>query len=82
MALLQRYKEVSAEAGVTSNNISVIDRAEPPLLPISPNPKVNITFRFSPACLALATVAALETFHDGSAIRTKSSSASAFRCSA
>jgi capsular exopolysaccharide synthesis family protein len=36
--LLQRFKQVSAEAGVTSNNISVVDRAYPPEHPISPNP--------------------------------------------
>ncbi|HEY7005500.1 MAG TPA: polysaccharide biosynthesis tyrosine autokinase [Sphingomicrobium sp.] len=64
--LLQRYKEVSAEAGVTSNNISVIDRAEAPLLPVSPNPKVNILLSLiAGLVIALATVAALETFHDG-----------------
>lgn len=64
--LLQRYKEVSAEAGVTSNNISVIDRAEPPLLPVSPNPKVNILLSLvAGLVIALAAVAALETFHDG-----------------
>lgn len=64
--LLQRYKEVSAEAGVTSNNISVIDRAEPPLLPISPNPKINIILSLlAGLVLALGAVAALETFHDG-----------------
>ena len=64
--LLQRFKEVSAEAGVTSNNISVIDRAEPPLLPISPNPKVNIILSLlAGLVIALATVAALETFRDG-----------------
>ena len=37
-ALLQRFKEVGAEAGVTTNNISVIDRAETPSVPISPRP--------------------------------------------
>jgi capsular exopolysaccharide synthesis family protein len=64
--LLQRYKEVSAEAGVTSNNISVIDRAEPPLLPVSPNPKVNILLSLlAGLVVSLAAVAALETFHDG-----------------
>lgn len=64
--LLQRYKEVSAEAGVTSNNISVIDRAEAPLLPTSPNPKVNIILSLlAGIVLALAAVAALETFRDG-----------------
>ena len=65
-ALLQRYKEVSAEAGVTSNNISVIDRADPPLLPVSPNPKINIALSLlAGLVLAMAAVAALETFRDG-----------------
>jgi capsular exopolysaccharide synthesis family protein len=64
--LLQRYKEVSAEAGVTSNNISVIDRAEPPLLPVAPSPLVNISLSLlAGLILALGAVAALETFHDG-----------------
>jgi len=64
--LLQRYKEVSAEAGITSNNISVIDHAEPPLLPISPNPKLNIILSLLAGIIAaLAAVAAVETFHDG-----------------
>jgi uncharacterized protein involved in exopolysaccharide biosynthesis len=31
--LLQRFKEVSAEAGVTNNNISVVDVAKPPTIP-------------------------------------------------
>jgi capsular exopolysaccharide synthesis family protein len=64
--LLQRYKEVSAEAGITSNNISVIDHAEPPLLPVSPNPKLNIILSLLAGIVAaLAAVAAVETFHDG-----------------
>src|SRR4029079_751328 len=40
--LLQRYKEVSAEAGVTSNTIPFVDRAEARLLPISPKPVLNL----------------------------------------
>lgn len=36
--LLQRYKEVSAGAGAPAANISLVDRAEPPLEPASPNP--------------------------------------------
>jgi polysaccharide biosynthesis transport protein len=40
--LLQRYKEVSAEAGVTTNNISVIDIAMPPKAPSSPRPAMNM----------------------------------------
>ena len=41
-ALLQRYKEVSAQAGVTSNNISMLDSADLPVGPISPRPMVNL----------------------------------------
>ena len=41
-ALLQRFKEVSAEAGVTTNNISVIDVAVPPKTPASPRPALNM----------------------------------------
>jgi len=67
--LLQRYKEVSAEAGVTSNNISVIDRAETPLLPVSPRPLVNLSIAaLLGALIAFLVVAALEIFYDG--IRT------------
>lgn len=35
--LLQRYKEVSAASGVTTNNISVIDKADAPIEPSSPD---------------------------------------------
>ncbi len=41
-ALLQRFKEVSAEAGVTTNNISVIDVAVPPKSADSPRPLLNM----------------------------------------
>ncbi|GAA0314772.1 hypothetical protein GCM10009087_26500 [Sphingomonas oligophenolica] len=40
--LLQRYKEVSAAAGVSSNNISVIDEAEVPGSPSSPKLFLNL----------------------------------------
>lgn len=40
--LLQRFKEVSASAGLTSNNISIIDEAEPPSLPSSPKLWLNL----------------------------------------
>lgn len=36
-ALLQRYKEVNAEAGVTTNNITLVDRATAPDAPASPD---------------------------------------------
>ena len=35
--LLQRLKEVGVTSGVTANNISVVDEANTPLFPISPN---------------------------------------------
>lgn len=41
-ALLQRYREVSAIAGVTANNISILDRADVPSSPISPRPVLNM----------------------------------------
>lgn len=39
--LLQRYKEVGVTAGVTTNNISIVDRAEPPHAPSKPKPLIN-----------------------------------------
>lgn len=64
--LLQRYKAVSAEAGVTSNNISIVDRAEAPMLPISPRPFVNLTLALLlGAFVAAAVVAVRELFQDG-----------------
>ncbi len=64
--LLQRYKEVSAEAGATSNNISIVDRAQPPLLPISPRPFVNLTIALLLGLFAAAAVVIVrELFQDG-----------------
>ena len=40
--LLQRFKELSAAAGLTANNISVVDQAEPPRFPYTPQPVLNI----------------------------------------
>lgn len=48
--LLQRYKEISAASGISANNISIIDRADPPIGAVSPRPLLN---------LALAIVAGL-----------------------
>ena len=41
-ALLQRYKELNAAAGVSTSNVSIIDEAEPPLGPSSPNLARNL----------------------------------------
>jgi len=40
--LLQRYKEVGVTGGVTTNNISIVDRAETPRGPSKPKPLVNL----------------------------------------
>lgn len=44
--LLQRYKEVSAAAGIATNNISIVDRADPPSRPSSPKLFVNLILAF------------------------------------
>ena len=41
-SLLQRLREVSVTAGITTNNVSIVDQASVPLFPASPNLKVNI----------------------------------------
>ncbi|WP_051531652.1 GumC family protein [Sphingomonas sp. URHD0057] len=63
--LLQRYKEVSAEAGVTLNNISIVDLAEPSSSPVSPNLMVNLALAgIVGAVLALLIVLGREMFND------------------
>lgn len=52
-SLLQRFKALSAEAGVTSNNITVVDSADIPRRPSSPHPLQNLTLALI-AGLALA----------------------------
>ncbi len=41
-AILQRYKEIGVAGGVGINNISVVDRAEPPLARYRPRAKFNL----------------------------------------
>lgn len=40
--LLQRYKEVGVTGAITANNISIVDRAEVPGAPSSPNLLINL----------------------------------------
>ena len=42
-SLLQRYKEVGAASGITTNNVSLLDKAEVPGRPIAPRPLINMT---------------------------------------
>ncbi|ABC64531.1 GumC family protein [Erythrobacter litoralis] len=41
-ALLSRFQEVSASAGITNSNIAIIDPADVPRAPVRPTPIVNI----------------------------------------
>lgn len=41
-SLLQRLKEVSVTAGITTNNVSIVDEASVPLFPANPNVPVNV----------------------------------------
>ncbi len=64
--LLQRFKEVSAQAGITSNNISIIDRASAPLLPVSPRPFLFLTLSLLLGMFVAAGVIIVrELFQDG-----------------
>ncbi len=42
--LLQRLKQVGVSGGNTANNISIVDRAEPPLFPYKPDLNRNLMF--------------------------------------
>lgn len=57
-ALLQRYKEIGIAGGVGVNNISVVDRAELPQRPSSP----NLPFNMALALLAGLIAGALAAF--------------------
>ncbi|MBT9463784.1 polysaccharide biosynthesis tyrosine autokinase [Hydrogenophaga sp.] len=41
-SLLQRLKEVSVTAGITTNNVSIVDEASVPLFPANPDLKINV----------------------------------------
>lgn len=56
--LLQRFREVSAAAGVSTNNISVVDTADTPSSPSSPKLLVNLALALA-AGLVLAGLAVL-----------------------
>ncbi|WP_374589433.1 GumC family protein [Novosphingobium sp.] len=54
--LLQRYKELNASAGISTSNIAIVDRADPPAHPSSPNLFRNLAFAFL-AALGLSAAA-------------------------
>lgn len=53
--LLQRFKELSATAGATTNNISIVDSAVAPIKPSSPKLPLNLALSLI-AGIALATL--------------------------
>ena len=66
-ALLQRFKEVSASAGVTTNNISLVDRAKIPGGAFSPNPLFNMALALFGGLLLAAIYIFLREFLDDAA---------------
>lgn len=67
-SLLQRYKEVSAEAGITTNNVTSVDSAEMPRRPTSPRPLLNIALALA-AGLGLALLYAFGRDYLDDAVR-------------
>ena len=64
-ALLQRFKEVGVAGGVGANAVSVVDRAEPPQAPFTPNLPLNIGLGlFLGLILGFGTAFALEWIDD------------------
>ncbi|NML04465.1 polysaccharide biosynthesis tyrosine autokinase [Sphingomonas sp. G-3-2-10] len=68
-ALLQRYKELAATAGVATSNISVIDTAQTPGAPAKPDLFLNLAFALF-AGLGIGALAAFVREHFDDAIRT------------
>lgn len=62
--LLQRVKELSAESGVTTNNISVIDRAEIPRRPTSPKLFLNLAIGLVLGLMSAAAIVLMREMFD------------------
>jgi capsular exopolysaccharide synthesis family protein len=59
--LLQRYKEIGVAAGIGTNNVAIVDRAEVPERPASPRLVLNLAIALlAGLALAAATAFALE----------------------
>ncbi len=65
--LLERLQEVSASAGITTSNISVIDRAEPQAAPVRPKPLVNIVLGLMVGAVLAGLYVFLREFVDDAA---------------
>lgn len=58
--LLQRFRELNASSGITASNISIIDQAEPPEDPSSPNAMLNLALAVLLGTLVAAAVVFLK----------------------
>lgn len=67
--LLQRYRELNAEAGIQPNNIQLIDRAEIPTGPVSPKKLLVLAFGILTG-LVLGIAAAFLFEHMNDTVRT------------
>jgi capsular exopolysaccharide synthesis family protein len=64
-ALLQRYKEIGVGAGVGTNTVSIVDRADPPGGPYKPNLMLNLLVGLALGLVAgLGAALALEFLND------------------
>jgi capsular exopolysaccharide synthesis family protein len=64
-ALLQRYKEIGVAGGIGTNTVSVVDRAEVPGAPSSPNLMLNLLIALALGAIAgMGAALALEFLND------------------
>src|SRR3954463_1978517 len=64
-SLLQRFKELGVSGNIVSNNVSVVDAAEPSLFPYKPNLMANLMVGLiAGVLLGAAIVFALEVMDD------------------
>ncbi len=64
-ALLQRYKEIGVAGGIGVAPVSIVDRADTPVLPFEPRPFLNLLFGISFGLLAgMAAAVGLEFIND------------------
>ncbi len=69
-ALLQRYKEIGVAGGVSAAPVSIVDRAELPRAPFTPNLPLNLLFGVGlGAVLGLVAAVGADVLHDS--IRTR-----------
>ncbi|WDF72853.1 GumC family protein [Novosphingobium sp. KACC 22771] len=64
--LLQRYKELNASAGISTSNISVIDIAQIPTRPSSPDVLRNLLYGFAASIVLTTTILLIKEQFDDS----------------